>query len=68
MDVWTKIKGSCQPRVRLGPRRIHATGPKRGTHLLVVPDSEHQVSRHDSVSVVVPRGVSGELEDLGGLR
>lgn len=34
--------------------------------LLIVSDSELQVSRNDSGLLVVSGGVTGELEDLGG--
>jgi hypothetical protein len=42
---------------------------KRATHLaqlLVVADGELQVARHDTVLLVVARGVARELEDFCG--
>jgi hypothetical protein len=32
--------------------------------LLVIADGELQVARHDTVLLVIPRGVAHELEDL----
>ena len=38
--------------------------PKEFVQLLVVPDGELEMTRYDTLLLVITRGVAGEFEDL----